>query len=80
MLEQSKLTLADASTTERQVAEIIALRYLASELEENLMPALGAANTAEEHRSADDETWRRTVFGILLGLRQAASQGHHMRA
>ena len=76
MLEQSKATLSDAPAGERKVAETIALRFLASELEENLMPPEGAARTAQAHKDAIDEIWLRTVHGILLGLRSAAEQGH----
>ena len=78
VLEQSKTALAEAPATERGVAEIIALRYLASELEENLMPADEAARTAQDHKDADNETWARTVHGILLGLRAAEAQGHYV--
>ena len=79
MLYQSKETLAGASSTERRVAEIVALRLLASELEENLIPVYEAASTAKAHRDANDETWQRTVFGVLLGLREASAQGYQAR-
>ena len=80
MLEQSKTTLTESSVNERTVAEIIALRFLASELEENLMPAGDAAKTAQEHKDASDETWLRTVHGILMGIRSATSQGYRWQA
>ena len=79
MLEQSKTTLVEAPANERLVSEIIALRFLASELEENLMPADDAARTAQAHKEAADETWLRTVHGILMGMRAAQSQGHRLQ-
>ncbi len=79
MLDQSKTALAEAPANERNVAEIIALRFLASELEENLMPADDAARTAQAHKEAGDETWLRTVHGILMGMRSAGAQGHRLQ-
>ena len=71
MLEHSRKILAEAPYNERGVAEAVALRFLASQLEENLMPINEAAKTAQAHKDANDETWLRTVYGILLGLRTA---------
>ena len=76
MLEQSKTELGKASESERRTAGAIALRYLACELEENLLPADEAERTARAHKEANDETWQRAVYGILLGLRAAAGKGH----
>ena len=78
MLEQSKQALAAAPSRQRLAAEIIALRYLASELEENLIPAEKAELTARDHKNAGDEVWLRTVYGILLGLRSAETQGYSL--
>ena len=80
LLELSKTTLSEAPSDQRTVAEIIAIRYLASELEENLMPADEAAKTAQAHKDADDETWLRAVFGILLGLRSADERGYRVQS
>ena len=47
MLEHSKQILAEAPSNERGVAEAVALRFLASQLEENLMSPNEAAKTAQ---------------------------------
>ena len=44
-----------------------------------LIPAEKAELTARDHKNAGDEVWLRTVYGILLGLRSAETQGYSLR-
>lgn len=75
MLEKSKDLLTTAKAEELKTAEVIALRLLVSDLEENLIPHERAVATAQAHKEANDETWQRAVLGIVLGLRTVA-EGH----
>ncbi len=78
MLEESKKTMANAPAHERVIAELIAFRYIACELEENLISSGEAAKIARAHRDEADETWLRAVHGILTALRYADSQGYRL--
>ena len=75
MLEQSKQDVVDASPSEKRVAEILARRYLAAEFEENLIPEDDAKRIVAARVEANDETWSRAVYAILMGLRAAEQEG-----
>lgn len=78
MLEQSQADLHTASTGLIEAAEVIAHRYLVSELEQNLIPFEDALRTIDARRAQNDETWSRAVHGVLTGLAAAGDQGFHL--
>ena len=69
MLEASEQQLADASSDERRTAEAFAAAYLATQLEQDLIPANEAKRTVNEHREGATKEWRRAVYAALVGLR-----------
>jgi hypothetical protein len=78
LLEKSQSQLAEATTNERRVAEVFAHAYLASELEQNLIPADEAHETVHDHQATGSETWTRAVHAALMGLRAANERGFHL--
>lgn len=78
MLETSKTEMAEATVAERELAELFAHAYLASELEQNLMPSDEANRTILDHQSTDSETWKRAVHAALMGLRAAKDRGFRL--
>lgn len=69
MLEASEQQLAEASGDERRTAEAFAASYLATQLEQDLIPADEARRTVAEHREGATKDWRRAVYAALVGLR-----------
>ena len=69
MLEASEQQLADAPADERRTAEAFALSYLATQMEQDLIPADEARRTVAEHRDGATKEWRRAVYAALVGLR-----------
>ena len=69
MLEASEQQLAEASGDERRTAEAFAASYLATQMEQDLIPADEARRTVAEHREGATKEWRRAVFAALVGLR-----------
>ncbi len=69
MLEASEQQLAEASGDERRTAEAFAASYLATQLEQDLIPADEARRTVAEHREGATKEWRRAVYAALVGLR-----------
>ena len=73
MLEASEHQLANAPADERRTAEAFAATYLATQMEQDLIPAEDARRTVAEHREGDTKEWRRAVYGALVGLRAIKS-------
>ena len=69
MLEASEQQLAEASDDERHVAEAFAASYLATQMEQDLIPADEARKAVAEHREGATKEWRRAVYASLVGLR-----------
>ena len=69
MLEASEHQLADASVDERRTAEAFAASYLATQMEQDLIPADEARRAVAEHREGATKEWRRAVFASLMALR-----------
>lgn len=69
MLEASEKQLADASADERRTAEAFAASYLATQMEQDLIPADEARRMVAEHRAGATKEWRRAVYSALVGLR-----------
>ncbi len=69
MLEASEQQLADAPAAERSAAEAFAASYLATQMEQDLIPAEEARSTVAEHRQGATKEWRRAVYAALIGLR-----------
>ncbi len=69
MLEASEQQLADATADERRTAEAFASSYLATQMEQDLIPADEARRTVAEHCEGATKEWRRAVFASLVGLR-----------
>ncbi len=78
MLEASKTQMAEATVAERELAQVFAHAYMASELEQNLMPSDEAHRTILDHQSTQSETWERAVHGALMGLRAARERGYKL--
>lgn len=69
MLEASEKILADASAEERSAAESFAASYLATQMEEDLIPRDEARRMVAEHRAGATKEWTRAVYSALIGLR-----------
>ena len=69
MLEASEQQLAQASAEERRTAEAFAASFMATQLEQDLIPADEARRTVAEHREGATKDWRRSVYAALVALR-----------
>lgn len=69
MLEASERQLADASAEERRTAEVFAASFLATQMEQDLIPADEARRIVAEHRDGTTKDWTRAVYASLIGLR-----------
>lgn len=71
MLEASEQQLAQASVEERHTAEAFAASFMATQLEQDLIPADEARRMVAEHREGATKDWRRAVYAALVALRTA---------
>ena len=75
MLEGSLARLNTSSPEDKQVAELLALTSLKTQLEEDLIPADEALATAKEHRTEQSEEWTRAMCAALAGLDELKRNG-----
>lgn len=69
MLEASEKQFAEASVEERRTAEAFASSFMATQMEQDLIPADEARRITGEHRESGTKEWRRAVYAAMMALR-----------